>query len=91
MIMHLEESENQYYREHKFIKSRPGLETTIESLGNFISRRILLNPAIGAGKFPGMLANQSIGTTADQEFQDPHWDFESWRQIKAEERYLIHI
>jgi hypothetical protein len=88
----MEESENQDYREHKFIKSRPGLETTIESLGNFISRRILLNPAIGAGKFPGMLANQSIGTTADQEFQDPHWDFEGWRQIKAEEMpWIVHI
>jgi hypothetical protein len=97
MFLHWQENKgerlkNKDYKLHKFVAARPGLETAIESLGNTVSRQILLNPAIGEGKFPGMLSNKAIGTTADQDFQEPHWDFLMWRFIKAEFMpWIVHV
>lgn len=80
------------YHLHKFVKARPGLGITIESLGNFVSRRILCNPAIGVRKYPGILSNRKIATSHEQDFQEPHWDFIGWRYVKAEEMpWVVHV
>ena len=87
-----DESDGKDFHMHQFVKKRPTLAVTIESLGNLISRKILLNPTIGVRKYPGLLSNRVVATSMEQEFQDPHWDFVGWRWIKAEEMpWVVHV
>jgi hypothetical protein len=44
---------------HPFMKGRPDLETTIESLGNWVREKVLLNPSLTCCQ-PGILANKSV-------------------------------
>ena len=87
-------SDGKDFHMHQFVKKRPSLAVTVESLGNVISRKILFNRGIGERKYPGILSNRSVTTTMEQEqeFQDPHWDFVGWRWIKAEEMpWVVHV
>jgi hypothetical protein len=70
------------YMQHMFVKSCPGLGIVIESLGNYLARRILLNPRLAEVKQPGLLCNMKI---TDESFQEHHWDFIGWRKTKAKD------
>lgn len=85
-------SDGNDYKMHSFCKVRPGLVTTIESLGNMVSRKILFHTAIGAAKYPGVLSNRTVLNGVEQDFQEPHWDFYGWRGIKADEMpWIVHV
>ena len=87
-----EKSDDKDYRKHYFCTSRPGLVIAIESLGNMIARKILFHPDIGEKKYPGILSNRAVLSTVDQDFQDPHWDFIGWREIKARDMpWVVHV
>jgi hypothetical protein len=78
-------SKGKSFKEHKFFQTRPDLVTCVESLGNTSSRKTLFHPKTGEMLHPGLLSNKLTGTSDNQDFQDPHWCFEGWRKIKAEE------
>ena len=54
------------FHEHQLVKKRPSLAVTIESLGNIICRKFLVNQGIGVRKHPGILSNKSVATTMEQ-------------------------
>jgi hypothetical protein len=79
------------YKNHKFVKSRPGLAVAIESLGNFFARRVLLKPELGDKLHPGLLCNNPTIEFA-KDCQAPHWDFIGWRKLKAKDMpWVVHI
>ena len=79
------------YKDHKFVKSRPGLAVAIQSLGNFFARRVLLNPELGGKLHPGLLCNTAAIEKAT-DCQPPHWDFIGWRKLKAKDMpWVVHI
>jgi hypothetical protein len=47
------------WKKHPFIRDRPDLETTIQSLGNWIRDKVILNKALTCYQ-PGLLANKSV-------------------------------
>ena len=64
--------------------------TAIESLGNYVSTTILQNKSLGENKQPGMLCNMKAHDGID--FQEPHWDFVGWREIKAKDMpWVVHV
>jgi hypothetical protein len=77
------------YKKHNFVKGREDLQATIESLGDWISKEILLLPGLAATKQPGVLSNKRL--LPMQKFQVPHWDFGDWHEPKAEDLpWIIH-
>jgi hypothetical protein len=72
------------------VKGREDLQATIESLGDWISKEILLIPGLlAATKQPGVLSNKRL--LPKQKFQVPHWDFGDWHEPKAEHLpWIIH-
>jgi hypothetical protein len=78
------------YRLHKYVKKRPDLQATIESLGDWISKEVLLIPELGSTKQPGVLSNVKL--LPKQKIQVPHWDFDKWGFSKAENLpWILHF
>jgi hypothetical protein len=71
-----DESASGDYRQHKFIKERPDLKMTIESLDNYLCRKIVCNPSLAFNKQPGILSNMKL--IPEPLFQTSHWDFGKW-------------
>lgn len=79
------------YKNHKFVKTRPGLAVAIQSLGNYFARRVLLNPELGSKLHPGLLCNNP-SIENESSCQVPHWDFIGWRKLKAKDMpWVVHI
>jgi hypothetical protein len=78
------------YQKHPFVKKKPALVVAIESLGNHISRNVLMNEALGEDKQPGLLCNMK--EFDGESVQEPHWDFIGWRETKAEDMpWVVHV
>ena len=78
-------------KSHPFVKSRPGVDMAIESLGKFFARRVLLNPDLTGNLQPGMLCNDK-GTDILSGCQNAHWDFPGWRKVKAKDvPWVLHL
>jgi hypothetical protein len=73
------------WRQHPFVRSRPDLSTSIQSLGNFVSSRLLF-PETTLEYQPGGLCNNKSHSDGAQ---PPHFDVTGWQSVAA--KHLPHI
>jgi hypothetical protein len=77
------------YHIHPFMRQRPDLTTTIESLGSLMTKKVLLNEDL-TNYQPGTLANVRHDQKA--QYQAPHFDFEGWMDVAAADLpWVLHI
>jgi hypothetical protein len=77
-------------KKHPFVKNKPNLVASTESLGNHISRNVLMNKELEENKQPGLLCNMK--EFKGMSIQAPHWDFVGWRKTRAEDMpWVVHV
>jgi hypothetical protein len=91
MFMHWkngEETSQGDWHTHPYVATRPDLATSIESLGNFISSRLLF-PDETLQKQPGGLCNNKKHKNGSQ---PPHFDVTGWQRLPAKQLpHILHV
>jgi hypothetical protein len=91
MFMHWnggEETSKGAWHTHPFVATRPDLATSIESLGNFVSSRLLF-PDEPLVKQPGALCNNKKHKNGAQ---PPHFDVTGWQGLPAKQLpHILHV
>jgi hypothetical protein len=76
------------WRTHPYMEARPDLATSIESLGNFVERRLIF-PDTPMDKQPGGLCNNERHVNGSQ---PPHFDVTGWQDIPANQLpHILHV